>query len=292
MKKQRILISGATGFLGTHLRRRLIAAGAEVAGLAREPGRAAKANPECAWFPYELPHLPSPAAFEPRVDVFIHCAYEPSSARESTSALNVEGTRRLVNECRARGVGRFILISSMSAHEGAESEYGRSKLACESLLDPARDVWVRPGFIIGNGGIFLRLSQMIGRIPAIPLFYGGHQLIHTITVDELTLAIERIIEKELRGLVLVGEAEAVELRDFYAAIARCQGRRPFFVPVPGGPALAGLRATERLGVPLPFTSENLLGLKALRSFDLKKDLAALDLQPRTMAEGLRDYYGR
>ena len=62
--KQRILISGATGFLGTHLRRRLLAAGAEVAGLAREPQRAAKANPDCRWFPYQLPHLPSPAAFE------------------------------------------------------------------------------------------------------------------------------------------------------------------------------------------------------------------------------------
>ena len=59
--------------------------------------------------------------------------------------------------------------------------------------------------------------------------------------------------------------------------------------LPGiGPVLAGLRAVEALGIPLPLRSESLLGLRGLRSVAVADDLARLEFEVRPAEESLRD----
>ena len=65
----------------------------------------------------------------------------------------MEGTRALLDEAKARGVGRIVFLSSQSAHEDAVSAYGRTKLEAERLI---RDSGVahailRPGLVFGPG---------------------------------------------------------------------------------------------------------------------------------------------
>lgn len=279
------VVSGASGFLGLALVRHLAQHGHAVRALARRP----QAQPEIQGVRWHLCELPDriDAGALAGAEVLVHCAYDLRGGDPARSrSVNVEGSRRLFDLARSRGVRRIVFVSSLSAHEQAVSDYGRSKLAVEALLDPARDVALRPGHIIGPGGIFWRQAQQIARLPFIPLFFGGRQPIQTVDLADLCEALRVLVEGELTGVHGYAEIESVQLRQLYAAVAEYAGKRPRFLPLPGGLALAALRLAEGLGFRLPVSSDNLLGLKRLRAFDLEASVRAIGVRPRTMRESL------
>lgn len=278
----RVLLTGADGFLGRHLTRTFLARGWQVDGLVRDPQR--KPPPIAAgvrYFHYAFPADIDSAAFSEPVDVLVHGAFN-MKASPAEYSVNREGAQFLQRQKH----GRFVFISSMSAHAEAESLYGREKLFIEGTLDASRDLAIRPGFIIGDGGVFLSLARSIKSLPVIPLFYGGWQPIQTVHVDDLSAAIASGIERGTTGAVSYGEQKPVLLRDFYKAIAKGLGVSRLLLPMPGGLTCAGLRIAESLGVRLPMTSQNLLGLKHLIKVDVAQDIVCLRVRPRTMAESL------
>ncbi|HEY3740445.1 MAG TPA: NAD-dependent epimerase/dehydratase family protein [Bryobacteraceae bacterium] len=275
----RIVLTGADGFLGRHLADAFRAQGWDVAGLVRDPkGKSLSGQ----YFHYAFPADLDPAVSAEPADVVVHCAFAMKEPRENYH-VNREAAAFLRRQFPA---ARFLFISSMSAHEAAESLYGREKLYIEHTLDPSRDLAIRPGFIIGAGGVFANLARSIRSLPAIPLFYGGRQPIQTVHIDDLCAAIVQAISLNLTGLLSYGEVEPVQLRDFYQAIANgLRVHRPL-IPAPGGLALAALRTAEGLGLRLPMTSENLLGLKRLIEVDVRADVERLQVTPRTMTQSL------
>ncbi len=279
------VVSGATGFLGSAICAHLAAHGYDVRGLARDPAAARVREPGRAWFRCSLPDDVDAAAFA-GASLLIHCAWETRFRDEERARqVNVEGSRRLFAACRAAG-GRIVFVSSLSAHPEAVSVYGRTKLEVEALLDPARDVVVAPGTVVGEGGVFWRQAQSIARLPFIPLFFGGRQRYQTVALADLCEAIARIADRQLTGKYRVAEPEPVSVREVWGAVAEAIGRRPRYLPLPGGLALVGLRILERFGFQLPLSSDNLLGLKRLCAFDLEEDLRDLGFRPRPMRQSL------
>ena len=280
------IVTGATGSLGSYLVERLAARGGRVIALSR--GR--PPGDRIAWHRWSMPDEPPAEAFAGGVDVAIHCAYETRAADPSRAySVNVEGSRRFIEASHARGVRTVVFISSLSAHDAAVSAYGRSKLAVEALLDPRRDLAIRPGLIVGRGGggLYGRMRAVIGRVRVIPLPYGGRQLIQTIAIEDLAAGILRAIERRITGTLMIAAPDPLPIEEMYREIARAARVRPIFVRVPGAPLLFVLRSLETLGLRLPVTSENLLGLRQLRAFDVRADLARLDLHPRPMREAIR-----
>lgn len=281
-----VVVSGATGFLGEAVCAHLASRGFAVRGLARDPDAARAARPGLEWFLGRLPGAFDPRAFEAAL-ALVHCAWATRFRSAGRSwAVNVEGSRALFDAARGAGVRKIVFVSSMSAHPDAESPYGRTKRAVEALLDPARDVALRPGTIVGEGGVFWRQARALATLPFIPVFFGGNQRFHTVALADVCRAVGVAIEQDLAGTLGVGEPAPVSVRAFYAAIAGALGRRPRFLPVPGGLALAALRAAERLGFRLPLSSDNLLGLKCLRAFELEGDIERLGFTPRPLRESL------
>jgi nucleoside-diphosphate-sugar epimerase len=273
-----VAVTGADGFLGRHLCRHLESSGWTVVRLARDPQRKGLAG----YLPFEFPDR-FPASELRHVDSVVHCAY--AMGPRVPPGLNAEAVRHLL---AVRGPSRFLFVSSMSAHDEAESQYGREKLAIERLLEPfAGGLSLRPGFIIGPGGVFVNLARSVQRTPVIPAFWGGRQPIHTVWVEDLCLAVERALQREWVGVLKVGERQPVPLSRFYGRIAHHLGVTRPALPLPGELTLWILRRAEQLRLPLPMTSENLLGLKHLISYDLDADLQRLDLDPRPMDESLQ-----
>ncbi len=71
------------------------------------------------------------------VEGVLHCAATTSQSAPDEALsrrVNVEGTRLLYEAARKAGVGRWIQISSMSAHPGSTTVYGRTKLAADEYL--------------------------------------------------------------------------------------------------------------------------------------------------------------
>jgi nucleoside-diphosphate-sugar epimerase len=278
-----IAVTGATGLLGSHLAAALLARGDDVAALSR----ARPTSGPSRWYRWAMPDAPPPSALE-GADVLVHCAYETRATDPARAyAVNVEGSRRLIDAAHERGV-RVVFISSLSAHEQAISAYGRSKLAVEAMLGPSLDLAVRPGLIVARGGsgLYGRMRTVIERSRLIPLPYGGRQLIQTIAIGDLVEGILRAIDRGITGVLMIADPRPVPIEEMYREMARASGVRPIFVRVPGAPLLVALRALEALRLRLPITSENLLGLRQLRAFDVRGDLARIDLEPRPMREAI------
>ena len=156
----------------------------------------------------------------------------------------------------------------------------------EQMLDPNRDLVLRPGLIMGPGGLFERMSRSFQTLPLVPLCYGGRQEIQTVWVDDVCAAIEPGIRRRLTGAFGIAAPEGIPFRRFYREIAALTGTRCRFVRLPGAPMVTALRFVEWLGVSLPISSDNLLGLKHMRPWPLADDLHVLDVTPLTFEESL------
>jgi NADH dehydrogenase len=268
--KLRVAITGAGGFLGAALCRQLLAAGMEVHALARRPTE----WPGVPWHAYDL--TGSPPAVLAEVDVIVHAAFAMGVSGPALEELNESAAGRLLAAARAHRA-RFIFISSMSAHAGAVSSYGRAKWKIEQRLDPAIDTIVRPGLIIGPGGLYARMLATVRRAPILPLFYGGVQPVQPVGVAEVADALQRIVTGGITGVFNLGSAVPISLREFYRRLLAAAGVRRPIVPLPGDLTVGLLRGTERLGLRLPLTVENLLGQKHLRAFETADSWARLGL---------------
>lgn len=268
-----VAVTGASGFIGSHVVRRLTERGWRVLALVRDPS--ASVPPGAEIVAYELAGPP------PRlegVDWLVHAAYVPG-----TEEVNIAGARRLVEAAREQAVGATLFVSSLAAQPSAASAYGRQKLACEPLFDVA----LRPGLVLGDGGLLRRTVEFMRRWRAAPLIDGGRQPLQTIAVDDVAAAIERIIRDDLRGVFTVADPRPTTYRDVYAAIARAAGLRVRFISVPYRALELALRGAGRLRLPVPVGADNLRGLRSARYVDGTADLARLGLRPRCLDDVLR-----
>jgi NADH dehydrogenase len=237
----------------------------------------------------ELPDELDAGAFD-GADVVIHAAYAIAETRADTARqVNEEGTARVLAASRAAGVRRFIFVSSFAAHPEARSYYGRSKLVLEQQLDASRDLVIRPGLVLApSGGLFERMRRSIETSSVVPLVGGGRQILQTVHVDDLCNGFERAIDLDLIGVVNIAEPDGVTMKEFIEMIARSLKRRVVLVPIPGEPVAVVIRMLERMGVPMPVSSENVLGLLAMRHTPTARDLARLGVHVRTAAESVSD----
>lgn len=288
METGTIAITGASGFLGQRLVAHFHARGWEVRALVREPAAFASRIEGVRAYRCDLPDALDDAGID-GADALVHAAYATrATSAEAARRVNESGTRRILDAARAADIPRFVFLSSLSAHEGAESYYGRSKLAVEATLDLERDLVLRLGLVLARegDGLFRRLVDAVARARFVPVFEGGRQVLQTLHEDDFCAAVERALAKGLTGRLAVAEPEGLTYRELLQAIAARLGRRCTLVPLPMAPALGILRAVELLRVPLPVTRENLLGLRALRFVPTAADLERLGIAARPAGESL------
>ncbi|OFZ18315.1 MAG: hypothetical protein A2Z20_03370 [Bdellovibrionales bacterium RBG_16_40_8] len=212
----------------------------------------------------------------------IHCAYTKNSTLVTdANKINYLGTLNLLQAAEAANVENFVYLSSMSAHEKATSDYGRSKLQIESLFNLNKHLVIRPGLVLGAGGFFEKIKHFIANHKLIPLIGGGYQPIQTVNVAELCAAIYELIVNKKSGLFIVAEDAGPNLRDVYVEISKYTTGKKIFFYIPAWPikfifkildilhALKMIKIVEAIIKYIPFDDENLRGLEQLRAFSTK-----------------------
>ncbi len=256
----RILILGASGFIGSQLVREAIARKDEVVGLSRS-GYVKGFSGECLkWkFGEQLPDL---VLRNGKFDCAMHLAHDFSG--DFGAAQTIASTINCIDGLRKAGVKRQIFFSSCSAGRHAISLYGRTKFALEQLLVPWDDlVIVRPGLVLGDGGIYGRISKMARKLPIILLPEGGRGLVPVITIERLcTEVLELAHNLSTVHEVNLFEPQLRSLRRLVEDAASESGRHPTILPIPSGWMISLLKVAERMNIALPVNIDNLKGFLA------------------------------
>ena len=232
----KVLVTGASGFLGRRVCAELRDRGHEVSALVRRPGSQPEGTEAVAGDLTDAAGLSS-GLEATRPDCVIHLAAEIASQRDPAkiAAVNVDGTRRLLEACAAAGGPKFVFASTVvtgDAHGAqldeesvlpVETAYGRSKqegerLVRESGLDHAI---VRPSHVYGSDGWFVdefvsRLRQP-GRFAVIG---KGDNWWDVVRVEDVATAMADAAERAPSGaLYHVADDEPVTFYDFVARAA-------------------------------------------------------------------------
>lgn len=279
-----ILITGASGFIGSHLVEHFHRKGWTVIAVVRStPPQAIEG---VLYYHWDIAKQPGEDMLA-GVDHLVHCAYVKFDNNKDADRINIEGTKRLLELSRRSGVKRNIFLSSMSAGENARSHYGRQKFEIEKLFNAENDTVIRPGLVLGNGGLFSEMSKFIREKKIVPLIDGGRQPLQTIHIDDLVKAVDAALQKQLHGVFTVAETKPVLYSEFYKALAEALKVKAKFVPVPSWMVSAGIAVFSMLGVKIPVSRENLLGLKSLKFTDTSSDMSRLEVQARSWKESLQ-----
>ncbi len=263
-------VTGATGFVGSHLAAALVERGDSVVCLARRPEQAAFiASLGALVAPGSLEDGAALAAALRDVEAVYHVAGLVAAASEQEFlAVNEAGTRRLAEAAHraAPQLRRFLYVSSIAAvgpatAGGALAEdapcrpvtaYGRSKLAGEAVVRHAPGLpWtiVRPGVVYGPRDRELLRLFRIARWGIAPVFGRGRQAVSIVHVADLADAIVRAA-REPRALgqtYHVAHPVPVSQRELAVAVGRAVrgGRAPLVLPVPAAVAAPIVRAIGR-----------------------------------------------
>ena len=258
------LVTGATGFVGSHLAEALRRRGDEVTALARSAAKAAALEP--LGVRVVSGDLHDRAALERAVegqDVVYHVAGVVAARNEADFlAANRDGTRHVVEAAERAGVGRLVFVSSMAAAgptargrplRGDEpprpvTAYGRSKLAAEAVVTASLLPWtiVRPPMVYGPRDQEVLKVFRLARLGIAPVLGDGTQELSAVHGADLADA-----------LVAAGTTAAAAGRTYYAchpevftgadmarAVGRAMGRRPAVIRVPAAIGRGVLRVTE------------------------------------------------
>ena len=263
----RVLVTGASGLLGGAVARELASRGHDVRTLQRRP--ASIAGVEDA--PGSITDAPAVRRAVAGVDAVVHLAAKVSLAGDPAefSAVNVEGTRRLIAEAGSAGVRRFVQVSSPSvAHAGkpiagddarpadperARGDYARTKALAEQLALRADSpgfavVAVRPHLVWGPGD-----TQLVARIAQraaagrLPILGSGAALIDTTYLDNAATALVAALDRaeDVHGQAyVVTNGEPRPVAEMLAGICRAAGVLPPSRRVPAGLARAAGGAVE------------------------------------------------
>jgi nucleoside-diphosphate-sugar epimerase len=248
----KVFITGIGGFLGSHLAGALEARGHQIVGKTAR---------------IRLGEQVDPAVFG-EAETIVHCA---NDFRPGMLEVNVTGSGLLFDAGKGR---RHIFVSSHSARVDAVGEYGISKYRIERLYLAGGETVVRPGLVIGSGGLFGRTLRTIRDLRIIPLVDGGRDAVAVLAIADFCEAMVNLIESGGCGAYNLFNATMPSMRAIVDIVLRIEGRRALVVPISYTLALAAMTAAARWKLPVAFNAESLgtlrLNRRPVHASDLRK----------------------
>jgi uncharacterized protein YbjT (DUF2867 family) len=243
----RIVITGGTGFVGSHLASRLRTGGHDIVIVSRRTGLGLDPTGTAALT----------AAFQ-GCDAVVHCAgINRELGSQTYEAVHVRGTSAVIAAATAARVPRIAMLSFLRARPDGPTTYHRSKWAAEELVRASGLTYtiLKAGVIHGRGDHMLdHLSRAFHTFPVFGLVGFRERPVRPVAVDD----VGRILEAAALGDPRLADAtvavlgpEIMPLGEAVRRVARATGRRPLFVRLPVVAHLVIARVAEwTMRVPL------------------------------------------
>lgn len=253
----RVLVTGASGMLGSALCDALVARGDEVAGLSRDPERARRRSPDVTWYAWEATSERPPAEALAGADAVVNLIGEPinqrwtDAAKQRIRASRVDATRNLLQGLEAADPRPGVLISQSAVGyygdrgEAIVDESTGPGTSFDARLCTEWEAAARSGEELGMRVAITRTGLVLDRrggllaelLPPFRLgvggpLAGGRQYMPWVHAADVTGLLIWVLDREsARGVLNLTAPEPVTNREFTKALGRALGR-PAMVPVP------------------------------------------------------------
>lgn len=228
----RILLTGATGFVGRHLLAALLAEGYHVTCAVRKP--CTSSNPRLRYIQADFAKDTDKSGWLARladVDLVINTVgIFRATPGQSFAALHTDAPRALFAACaEARSVRMVIQLSALGADEQAKTAYHLSKKAADDYLAglPLPSWVVQPSLIYGKDGASARVFKTLASMPFTVRFGDAPQLVQPVHIDDVVAAIVALVRMPqpvpgARRVPLVGPS-ALPFTDYLGALRKAMG---------------------------------------------------------------------
>lgn len=197
----RVLLLGATGFIGRHIAAHLLRQGHEVMAGVRDIASARRRFPDIETTFVDMNRMGAPADWLPlltNIDGVVNCAGILQSGRgDHADAIHAAAPKALFDACVTAGVRRVVQISAVSADEAAGTTYARTKKAADDHLRSLDLEWVvlRPSLVYAQGsfGGTSTLRGLAGFPLVSPVIGDGGQQFQPIHADDLAETVSRCL---------------------------------------------------------------------------------------------------
>ena len=315
-EKRVVAVTGGSGFLGSHLTRRLLASGHSVAVLVRDPAKLGPLGLEpTTVVTGDIRDSEAVGRLVEGADAVIHTVSNFRTARQPRAeavGVNVDGTRTALEQAERAGVGRFIHCSTIGVHGdvkvtpaneeapfGPGDEYQETKLEAEEVVRPRIGATpmgmtiLRPGSMYGPGD--MRMLKMFRMLASRRFMMLGpcEENFHAVYIDDVVdgflLALDN--PAAVGETFLIAGAHYLPLRDYIAAAARAVGAPMPWLRLPYAPmhlaAVVCEGSCKPFGIEPPLHVRRVRFFKNNRAFDITKARERLGYAPRVdLDEGL------
>jgi len=277
----RILLTGSSGFVGSHLQQALTDLNHEVIPCSRATGCDFNQlfTPD-AW----LPHLNE-------IDVVINCVgIIAENSSQKFEQLHRLAPIALFQACEQAGVKKVIQISALGANDNAFTPYQLTRKSADDALRASGLDWtiVQPSLIYGEGSESFKLFRLMAKSPLISVPGNGDYLVQPVHITDVvrTVLAAVLTDKATQQTIAAVGAEALSYQAWLQAIRGSLGKKPaVIVPIPFKLLFA---MSKLVGGVFPLFSEaNLKMLQAGNSAPADDMTKLLGSAPVSVEEGLR-----
>jgi NADH dehydrogenase len=291
-----ILLTGATGLVGSALLPKLLDGGHDVRALVREPRRLGenRVRVQIAIADLADPHGLRHALRG--VETVIHLgAAIRDQPRASLEEVNALGTARLLRACERAGVKRFHFFSALNASEIQRTRFFRAKALAEDAVrhSELETTIFAPSIIYGPNDPWVRLTRRMSWLPVLPISGSGKARFQPISADDVAACVLSAIKEARKGRHELAGPETLSYEEIARTIATVAGHDRPVVHVPLGFVRRYLLWWRALAGPHAFATWEEAELMEVPMVSERgsSDAESLGVKPRPMAEVLSQAAG-
>lgn len=229
------VVTGAFGYSGKYIARRLLAAGHRVRTLTNSPDRPNPFGERIQALPLDFQNPSRLVESLQGASVLYNTYWVRFNHADFKHETAVDNTLVLFEAAKRAGVRRVVHVSIANPSEDSELEYFRGKARLErGLIESGLShAILRPTVLFGKEDILINnIAWSLRRFPVFPLFGDGQYRLRPIYVDDLAaLAVESAKSSDCRIVDAVGP-ESFTYRELVEMIGRTIGKRRWIVPAP------------------------------------------------------------